>query len=439
MTYFIRLLIKILLVWLVFQFFAHTLVTFSLGRDVPDMIWAWKEILIAVLWLLVVIDLTKHKRRHVLWTNKAVRFFFVLLTMLVVVSAVLTFVIHEQSLGEFLLAFKYDYVGFGIALVLGLLWIGGQDNEAQKITDRYVRVIKRLLVWGALWWMIVAVKPWAVKYFGYDVYSREGVVGQAPPAAYYTWYHVHTWYTRNTFLFERPISRGFFLIAFFPLFFLWEIRRKPFSETWLWWLLYSMNIITTFSRAAWWAWLVQLVLLIAIVYRKQFWYYAVRSLVPVMAVLGLLAMVGHEQIINRTFSNTGHLIETRKGAIKASMHPWAGRWAAFAGPWSHQTDHGLDYNPENQFLQIALEFGIPVAIGWFVLFAYFVVIGMWPLPVLPTKKNNTMYVVLVAVALGMIGLAIEWLVLHSFSDRMIVYPLMIIAGMALWRTIWKVG
>ena len=37
--------------------------------------------------------------------------------------------------------------------------------------------------------------------------------------------------------------------------------------------------------------------------------------------------------------------------------------------------------------------------------------------------------VIFAFSLGMIGLSIEWLVLHSFVDRMIVYPFVALFGM----------
>jgi hypothetical protein len=46
----------------------------------------------------------------------------------------------------------------------------------------------------------------------------------APPAAYYSQYNQG--YVRNQFLFERPISRGFFLVAFWPLFFALAIKKR---------------------------------------------------------------------------------------------------------------------------------------------------------------------------------------------------------------------
>jgi hypothetical protein len=36
----------------------------------------------------------------------------------------------------------------------------------------------------------------------------------------------------------------------------------------------------------------------------------------------------------------------------------------------------------------------------------------------------------VAFSLGLLGLSIEWLVLHSFVDRMVVYPFMALFGLA---------
>jgi len=90
---------------------------------------------------------------------------------------------------------------------------------------------------------------------------------------------------RNQFVFERPITFGFWLVAFWPLFFVIVLKRKPLSHTWLWRGAYAGAIILTFSRAAWLSRLIQLVFLIYWTYQSQFQRYLRKILVPAIAVI----------------------------------------------------------------------------------------------------------------------------------------------------------
>jgi hypothetical protein len=70
--------------------------------------------------------------------------------------------------------------------------------------------------------------PNALKFVGYDWHAYEGTLGSRPPAAYYTL--INQGFVRNQFLFERPISFGFRLIAFFPFFALGFLRKKSIKK-----------------------------------------------------------------------------------------------------------------------------------------------------------------------------------------------------------------
>ncbi|USN55712.1 MAG: hypothetical protein H6765_03865 [Candidatus Peribacteria bacterium] len=78
-------------------------------------------------------------------------------------------------------------------------------------------------------YLIIAIKPGTLKLLGYDNYVFEGTVGYQPPAAYYT--EINQGLTRNQFIFERPVSRGFFLVALWALFFFLFLYRQPLSST----------------------------------------------------------------------------------------------------------------------------------------------------------------------------------------------------------------
>jgi len=74
--------------------------------------------------------------------------------------------------------------------------------------------------------------PNLLKFFGYDWLIYEGTIGSRPPAAYYT--QINKGFVRNQFLFERPISFGFWLIGFFPVFALGFLKNLSLKKKILW-------------------------------------------------------------------------------------------------------------------------------------------------------------------------------------------------------------
>ena len=66
-------------------------------------------------------------------------------------------------------------------------------------------------------------------------------------------------------------------------------------------------MILTFSRAAWGAWVIELIILGIVNYRKHIKKYLLKVVLPVLIVLGVIAYLGKNQIINRSFSDTGHI------------------------------------------------------------------------------------------------------------------------------------
>ena len=162
---------------------------------------------------------------------------------------------------------------------------------------------------------------------------------------------------------------------------------------------------------------------------------AAYSLLPLLALFAWVTYIGRDQIINRSFSNNGHLNMIVSAAEKVVQQPFFGRGAGFAWPASHYLPSGEAYNPENQYLQIWLEYGV----FWFAwrmyLYLRLHVIG-WKAYKLDqdekkklVKKTREYGLMIFGLSLGLFGLSIEWFVLHSFVDRMIVYPFMAIFGL----------
>ncbi len=414
---------------LLIHFFVFTVVTrwVRLSASRLEILWLWKEILVAAAGLLVVWFWFTSGRKKYLELNKKVRLWEFIFLLGIVVTASFSLLIHDQSIGQYFLAFKYDFLWFLIFFIWYHLWYFLSSEQRKNIFSWYGKVIKIALIGAFVWYFIIFIKPWALKYFGYSTAVFEWKVGQQPPATYYT--HLNQWLPRNQFLFERPISRWFFLIAFWPLFFVLVIRKKSFEKTRVWRFLYAFNVIVTFSRAARWAWMVEVLVLGVISQRKslvRFWKYVI---LPLVLVLGLVGYLWREQIFYRDYSNTGHLKMVSQWIEKISEKPRFGRWAGFAGPASHQTEintTATEYNPENQFLQIILEFGfIGFLFRWW-LFARFLRLGFALVFSLSYKSlsasdSNRL---LLSMSTGLLWLAISGLVLHSFTDRMIVYPFM---------------
>lgn len=103
------------------------------------------------------------------------------------------------------------------------------------------------------------------------------------------------------------------------------------------------------------------------------------------------------------------------------------------GPASHW-DGGLAFNPENQYLQILIEFGIIGFILWMAIYLFLNWVGIRDFLKLWKSKEKQLpqhYQMIMAMSVGMIGLSICGLVLHSFTDRMIVYPMMAMFGLIL--------
>ena len=149
------------------------------------------------------------------------------------------------------------------------------------------------------------VYPAFYEMFGYSTLYFEGDIGKAPPILYKTsqWYG----YIRNQFLFERPISYGFFLIAFWPLFYIHILKSKSLKKTRGWRLVYMLNVVITFARSAWGAIFIQIILLGLITYKKHLKKFIFGIIVPMFVALSGIIYIGREQLIHRAASNGGHI------------------------------------------------------------------------------------------------------------------------------------
>lgn len=422
MKLFIVLLIKILCVWLIIHFLVHTRVTFGLWID-GWAIRAWKELLIGVLTLIAWFFLVR-------WTVNKEQYprLFRYIIGLLLIGIVWTFIIHTQivwgSIRTRAMAMRYDYLWF---VVLVVWWIVSRylwSEQAKSILSRYGRVIKRVLLLALLVRCVVAIKPWTMKLFWFNNYVFEGTVGMQPPAVYYT--HINYGLPRSQFFFERPTTFWFWLTAFFPLFFFLFLYRRPRTQTRARWTIYGLNVILTFSRAAWWSWIIIVVLCLALTTKLPWKKLLLHYGLPLLCLFWWILILWWEQIALRWYSNYGHMTMVKRGVEMVIEKPLRWWWWASAWPWSHR-DWWVAFNPENQFLQIIIEFGKIGALPWLLLWT--IVCFIW------FSREWTKSEWIQAFSLGMITLTISGMVLHSFGDRMVVLPFMLLFGVAL--ATWK--
>lgn len=443
----VLLLYKIFFIGLMLQFIIQTFVSFKLwlNADWMKYIWLWKELIIGFLLLLSLIGIIWEKKRKQLFTNTTIGWRTLWLIGSILITLLVHFRILHLNIGTYALAFKYDFLGF-IILLAGFHSSSFLENEDKNtLLVRYGKLIKYALIGALIWYFIIFIKPGTLKLFGYDNFAFEWKVGMPPPAAYYNL--INHGITRNQFLFERPISRGFFLVAFFPFFFMLFLHKKSFKNTRFRRIVFWLNIFLTFSRAARGARLVELAFLLFFLSKKSIQKILLKFLIPWILLLGLLWFMGYQKFFQRGYSDTGHVEMLRQSIKIISRNPLRGQGGSSAWPGSHRKwaethlkrrwlDPADGFNPENQYLQIIIEFGFVGFLGWFLLYLTLNLIGIHELHSAKRAIYNitshetalSSELLIFACSLWIIWLSFEWLVLHSFVDRMIVYPFMLLFG-----------
>ena len=488
LRFWIILLCKIFVIWLLLQFFLQTFVTFQLWRD--GKFWTlfrmWKEFILALFVIILLryilanlkvwVNSIKHKENtdkitwKLLLKNIKWKFVFQFIISFIITTIVLLLLavcLQAIWFKAFLLSAKYDlfwFFIFGIWICLALLFFTEEDKNLLQLYNKLI--LRALRLWLA-WWFMVWLMPTILRHFWYDPLSYEWTVWQRPPVAYYTL--IDKWNVRNQFLFERPTSFGFWLIAFFPVFVLWFLRKKWWKDQLFPTIMFWLLVFSTRSRA----WIavraLEVIVLFFILYWKHIKKYFIRLIIVAIIWLWWLAYLSRWMMI-REHSNTWHLqlMKVWWNIAKENLIIW--RWAWYSWPASHQlcySDEPVDifqdidsihldnqrcellrkaniknqistygFNPENQYLQILMEYWII----W-ILFRLWLcgLILRYTAKMIRIYRNKTkspyqelLYYSLWWFGIWFIWLCAEWLVLHSLADRMVIYPFFLLY----WITVW---
>lgn len=484
----VSLLCKIFVIWLLLQFFLQTFVTFKLGWDGKfwTLFWMWKEFILLIFIVILLryvfsnmkwwINATKNKENveKVSWKlllkniqSKFVIQFILAFVITIAILLMLAVWLQHVWVKAFVLSAKYDlfwFFIFWIWICLSLLFFTEKDKDLLELYNKLI--IRALWLW-LCWWFVIRLMPGFLRLFWYSPNVYEWTVWQNPPSAYYTL--INKWYVRNQFLFERPTSFWFRLIAFFPVFVLWFLRNKKRKDQIFSVIVFWLLIFSTRSRAWIAVWALESIVLFFIVYRKSVKKYFVWLIILAVIWLGWISYLWR-WIMVREHSNTGHLelMKAWWNIAKNNLLFW--RWAWYSGPASHQLcydenpvdifqdvesihlDNGrceilrkenvknqistYGFNPENQYLQILMEYWIVWTIFrlWLCIIILRYTVKMIRLY---REKNKSPYQELLYYSLlwfwmWFVWLCIEWLVLHSLVDRMVIYPFFLLY----WITIW---
>lgn len=491
LRFWVVLLCKIFVIWLLLQFFLQTFVTFKLWRNWKfwTLFRMWKEFILLIfviilLWYILSnlkwrIARIKNKEnvdkitRSFLFKNIKSEFviqFILVFTITTLVLLLLAVVFQHVWIKSFVLSWKYDLIWFfifGIWICLALLFFTEDDKNLLNLYNKLI--IRAVRLW-LFWWFTVRLVPNSLKLFGYNPYIYEWTVWQSPPVAYYTL--IDKWNVRNQFLFERPTSFGFWLIAFFPVFVLWFLRKKSRKEQILPVILFWLLILSTRSRAGIAVRVLETIILFFILYRKSVKKYFLRLCLIFLIWLWCLAYAWR-WIMIREHSNTWHLelMKAWWNIAKENLFIW--RWAWYSWPASHQlcyTDEPVDvyqdidsiqlddkrcellrkenvknqistygFNPENQYLQILMEYWL-IGILFRLLLCVMILWYTAKMVLTYRKKSKSPYQELLFYTLLWFGiwfvwLCAEWIVLHSLVDRMVIYPFFLLYGITIW--LWE--
>ena len=352
------------------------------------------------------------KRRRAVW-----------ITIWLVVRSGLTTVLNNWTIQSVIAGIKYDILWLPLLIIWYMLGSRLSPHWIKKITSWWIWVVKWMICLSLVWFVVLIIKPWVLNRLWYSTASYDWKIGMKPPAVYFTAFNHGS--PRNQFVFERPITYWFWLLFRWPLFYFSVLHRRRLYDTRWRRVFYSLAMLSTISRAAWWARFVQLIIIWLISYRDDRRKFLIKFVAPLVSITWIIVIFWYYYIFwwGRQFSDTWHVNSLKQARSMTLSSPIIGLGAWSAWPASFQSPEHPDFNPENQYFQILVSYWLIGFIPWMIAYCY--ITTVW----LSTYSRNKK--VLVSMSLGMVGLSIAWLVLHPFVDRMIVYRAMIFYGMRL--------
>lgn len=426
--------IKIFFIGMVRQFLAHTILTY--GINIPSFlspIRAWKEIFIIIgIWLIIWNFIIDKDYRKKIWWNKYIIAIGIIILISMVISLCTSLFIHNQWIKDFIVSAKYNYTPLIIFLVgVCSSYLLNKEQNSSILTTA-ITTIKRVLVFSLFRYGLLHTIPNILDRIGFAQpgTSIERVVWNPPPSLWLT--EFYTGYVRNQWPFSGPLSLWFYLAAMRPFFFAFVLYKKRLSDTRWWWLIYISIVMSSYSRAAWWMFLITLLGTLLIVYRKYSKYMLFACGWAILLIIIYLLWWGKSELFMRTRSDQWHIeffLEWLR-LVKQNRLRWIG--SASVGPWANYSDVHEVFNPENQYMQIWLEYGL----FWMLSRVFSYIFISYQSIIVRIKKwlgkfgyINNETIAYSGISLSIVALSIAGMVLHPFVDSTVMYPLMMIIGL----------
>lgn len=434
----------IFFIGMIIQFLAHTIFTYALHMPSwLSFIRLWKEFIIVGLWWLSIYILYIYRSyRNKLLENKKNLIIIISIMISFVISLLISVIIHNQSIVTFLISAKFNYIPL-IILCVGIL-IGNiiEHEQKTKILDTIITTIKYVLIFSLIRYGILHTIPNILDWiwFSQPGMSIERTAWTPPPSLYLT--DFYSGYVRNQWPFWWPLSLWFYLVSLRPLFFTKVLYKKKFSDVRGRWLLYISMVISTYSRATRIIFFVSCLLLWLILYKTYRKKIILWWLIMLVLVWIYISLWWESSLFVRTRSDKWHIefLQEWFALIKENFLRWL--WAASVWPWSNHIEWVKEvFNPENQYMQIRLEYGLFWMIWRFL--SYLIVAWGSIKSYIHQFKNKYSSIdnetlLYIGIGISIISLSIAGMVLHPFTDSSSMYPFMLLCGILLWSyTKWE--
>ncbi len=434
----------IFFVCLLIYFPLHTFLKFKLWLNLPTIIWIRKELFIVFLATFILFNLKTSI--FFLKENKTLTFFSLFLVIATIWLFWISFFANNDSIKNFIISYRYIWFGFFLFIFsyisVWIIWKIYDKNFSNKLKKNLFLIVKFLLIFNLIWYIFLLAYPERLNFLWYnlDINNILRLPNHAPQWVFKTW--LRKWYIRNQSIFSGPLSLWFFLLWIWPFFIVnilkWKFINKQKNYTNLKKIIriiiFILNIFSTFSRSIIWIFIIQIIFLFVYStknYRIKIWkeiknnkiykcIFAISILWSVSVFLVWSIFVYNK--INKTFqnynnfqnwiinqkdlpnfSNFWHIEYFFRWVKMIKEKPIFWRWAGSAWPSSYFLKEKY-FNPENQYLQVIIEYWLTGFFLWFIVFILF------PIILIKLNKKNYTFV------LWRFGILLAWLILHSFSD-----------------------
>lgn len=408
--YILRMLYSLL--WSFFVFIigyqlVHTFFGYGLAIIDPAVFSVAKD----VVWIALVVYMMLHKRNELSNFRRQWKVPILLLFVVLLRSFGLSMM---QGMSRWSIAVwaKYDLYPLVVLMSGVLVWTVFFSSLIPFVSERKIEMI----LWSILaWWLLrqgmKIILPDFFSWFGYGPIG-DYVLGSAPPVRYRTG---PGWMMRLQWLFSWPNNYGFFLVGVSGLVTLLFLKQPFDRRKMLFWILYWGSLLRTLSRGA------RIGAWVGIALSIWFLFPQYKKLLVGGVVLCILCIIGISTM--KTWSTSGHWIALWEWIHAFLAQPW---WYGLGMAWP-SVHYEWVYLPENQYMQILLDIGLP----WLLLRWGVVRIVLSRARAL--RKNDTYQHRLVVVSLfGICWLLIEWLFLHVREDSMVNYLILWTFGIVLW-------